>query len=450
MNSEFQWKEEPEAEQFILNFVEKAIQLNERIDALSKELYSKTSTRLFDWIDYIEIPESASSIKAAESAGFVKAVGFYFHPGAQLPRLVFKNHSETNAVLLAISVDSISDFLMTHGGSTAEIEGSFYGNFRRASYSTLNGACLTLVERRGTDQITPSHESSEMILNYFLALEKWMKRPRPFEDQNLEETIHLVNEIIGKIGKERAAWTILEGERLYWQSKNRAGQIQKARQDRLGMGWANHDHHTFRSSRKNFKALVHLFELLGFHCRERFYAGLQAGWGAQVMENPTCKLVLFLDVDLSPEELMNDFAHDPLPELKDLGTIGLWCALHGDSILKGGMHHLEAQFMFDELKGDLSQEGIEMMNPFSDFSYLKQAFTKGEVWPVALERVQALKKEGKITDQQADAFVKNGAIGSHLENLQRRAGFKGFNSKSVSEIIKKTDPRLQNFSIDAD
>jgi hypothetical protein len=34
-----------------------------------------------------------------------------------------------------------------------------------------------------------------------------------------------------------------------------------------------------------------------------------------------------------------------------------------------------------------------------------------------------------------------GAIGSHLENLQRKGGFKGFNQKSVSVIIQATDPR---------
>ena len=188
-----------------------------------------------------------------------------------------------------------------------------------------------------------------------------MARPRPLEneDQAMKETILLTRQLIEDVGQQRAAWTVLEGERRYWQARNTAGQIQKNRQDRLGMGWANHDHHTFRSSRKRFMHLVHLFELLGFHCRERFYAGQEAGWGAQVMENPICRLVLFLDVDLAAGEISQDFAHESLPELDKLGTIGLWCALHGDSILKSGMHHLEAQFMFDELAHDLAGKGIE-------------------------------------------------------------------------------------------
>jgi hypothetical protein len=48
---------------------------------------------------------------------------------------------------------------------------------------------------------------------------------------------------------------------------------------------------------------------------------------------------------------------------------------------------------------------------------------------------------GLITPEQADFFLRSGAVGSHLENLQRKGGFKGFNQKSVSVIIEATDPR---------
>jgi len=276
-----------------------------------------------------------------------------------------------------------------------------------------------------------------------LAKEKWQTRPRDLEDEceALDLAIETASKIVALLGVNLAACLVLECERAYWQSRNHAGQIQKNRQDRLGLGWSNHDHHTFRSSRGHFTKLVRLFEILGFECRERFYAGEEAGWGAQVMENPVCHLVLFLDVDLSPTEVEIDFSHSPLKENQHLGTVGLWCALHGDSILQGGMHHLEAQFMFDELRKDLREEGIVMMDPFSSLSYLKQAFTKGEIWKVDPNRIQHLLESQKLSDSQAEKFYKEGAIGSHLENLQRREGFKGFNQQNVSRIIKKTDPR---------
>ena len=84
------------------------------------------------------------------------------------------------------------------------------------------------------------------------------------------------------------------------------------------------------------------------------------------------------------------------------------------------------------------------MKPFSDFEFLRQAFTEGERWPVQRARAERLWAAGLITREQCDQFEREGAIGSHLENLQRHGGFKGFNQKSVSAIISATDPRKQS------
>lgn len=447
INAAFQWECQPKAENLVMEIFKRAVAANSFIAQLEKDLLKHTSTRLFDWLDHVVAEESDQLNQDLREAGFVQqGNGFqplFAHPGAQLPRVVLVR---SNAITtgLAVSVDSIADFIMTHGGGNYQIEGSQFGDFRRCEISREKNTALWVVERRGNLTLHPTLENPEKIHVYSSILEKWMMRPRwqKDEDQAMRDTIQLVHQLIEEVGQHRAAWTVLEGERRYWQSRNTAGQIQKGRQDRLGMGWANHDHHTFRSSRRHFNQLVYLFELLGFHCRERYFAGEEAGWGAQVMENPICRLVLFLDVDLGPDEIINDIAHEPLPELDRLGTIGLWCALHGDSILKAGMHHLEAQFMFDELTEDLARRGVGMMNPFSSFPYLRQAFTAGENWSVEPERVERLMQSGMITREQGEHFLVEGAIGSHLENLQRREGYKGFNQKNVSIIIKETDPRL--------
>jgi len=84
-----------------------------------------------------------------------------------------------------------------------------------------------------------------------------------------------------------------------------------------------------------------------------------------------------------------------------------------------------------------------MMDPFTTFPYLRQAFTEGERWPVAESRVQRVLSMGQITPAQAEEFRTTGAMGSHLENLERNDGFKGFNQQGVSDIIARTDPRKQ-------
>ncbi len=87
-----------------------------------------------------------------------------------------------------------------------------------------------------------------------------------------------------------------------------------------------------------------------------------------------------------------------LPDLPRPGTVGLWVALHGESILEAGMHHLEAQFDFDALRDGLKAEaGIETMPPFSNFPFLRQAFTAGERWPVAKHRADRALAQGWIT-----------------------------------------------------
>ena len=162
-----------------------------------------------------------------------------------------------------------------------------------------------------------------------------------------------------------------------------------------------------------------------------------------MLEHPTTGIVIFADLDLAPEELTEDFAHQALPDLPRPGTVGLWVALHGESILESGMHHLEAQFDFDYLRDGLKAEAnIDTMPPFSDFPFLRQAFTAGERWKVDRRRAERAMANGWITAEQVAKFTREGTIGSHMENLERREGYKGFNQQAVSAIIAATDPRL--------
>ena len=159
------------------------------------------------------------------------------------------------------------------------------------------------------------------------------------------------------------------------------------------------------------------------------------------MEQPVCRLAVFADVDLAPDEVDGDFAHRLLESRDQLGTVGLWCALHGESMLGAGLHHLAARFDFDAVTAGLAEWGIKMMRPFSDFVYLRQAFTQGERWRVDLDRLDHLAAMCQIDSGQQAQFASEGALGSHLENIQRAEGFKGFNQRNVSDIIRRTDPR---------
>ena len=445
MSHEYHWQREPQAELLLQEVIQQALSRNSFLRKLQDKLSSQCNTRLFDWIDHIEMAASDELEKKIKAAGFVAVEDHFFHhPGAQLPSIVIKPQG-ASGYAVAISVDSIAYFQMVHG-LCCLIEGTPLSGYRRSIVSREGDVEVMVIERRGSRSREPLITSPDTLATIYRLYEKWQLRPRHAdtldeEIAHIRQAIVIAEEMVACVGTGMAAHIVLDVERAFWQSKNYAGQIQKSRQDRVGMGWANHDHHTFRSSRCHFQQIIHLFEILGFTCRERFYAGKEAGWGAQVMEHTIARFVLFIDVDLAEDEVNVDFAHDTLPPRSQLGTIGLWCGLHGESLLAAGMHHLEAQFSFHDLEKALAGLGVQMMAPFSNFSYLKQAFTKAEIWPVSHTRLERLLKNNSITQEQASRFMKEGALGSHLENLQRQEGFKGFNQKNVSAIIHDTDPR---------
>ncbi|MEZ4484572.1 MAG: hypothetical protein R2864_08235 [Syntrophotaleaceae bacterium] len=100
---------------------------------------------------------------------------------------------------------------------------------------------------------------------------------------------------------------------------------------------------------------------------EALYAGCAKLAGGLSNGKPGPPVGSFLDVDLAPEEVDADFSRQALPEQESLGTIGLWCALHGDSIFEAGMHHLAVRCDFHRLNNDIAKFGESFMATFSNF-----------------------------------------------------------------------------------
>jgi hypothetical protein len=299
------------------------------------------------------------------------------------------------------------------------------------------------VERHGYSGF--ALEEADDLEAYAATLEAFRTRPREFPEDadGMSATYDLVKERLEVLSADRTADAWFWAEREYWMSHNKAAQVQKARQDALGVGWANHDHQAYRCSRELFIKAVEILELLGMRRREVYYAGEQAGWGAQVMEQPVGRFVAFTDVDLAPDEMELDFATEGLAPRDELGTIGLWVGLHGESMLQAGFHHMAAAFSMERIVQDLYTRDVGTMPPFSEFPFLRQTFTVAETWAVVEGRARALLEGGFIGEQEFETFGEKGAIGSHLELIDRTEGFKGFNQDSVSTIITATDPRTQ-------
>lgn len=445
----FNWPLAYEAEALLSRHIDAFLEKNAFAARLAQRMHDETGTAFFEWTDHLVVsPEHEKELRAV---GFlpqsIEAPPDHLvlaHPHAMLPRVLVPTRAAASASprSLAVRPEYLADFMARHGLAGVP-RGRPGARYRVLDVTEENGALLQAVERlgyRGFVGTEPAAGFAEAVLQ---VRELWRARKRGFanDDDGAKHAFEILEQAIALVGRDVACELYFAEEREFWMFRNRAGRVQKRRQDQLGLGWANHDHHTFRCSRRYFPDLVKFMERLGLEKRERFYAGAEAGWGAQVMETAAVGIVVFADVDLLPEEMNEDYAAKRLPEIAKVGTVGLWCGLHGDSFLQAGMHHLEARFNHPLLREQLAAEGIATMKPFSDFPFLKQAFTEGERWTVDPARVEKLRASGSITDAQAAAFAKDGAIGSHLENLERKGGFKGFNQKSVSAIISAVDPR---------
>ncbi len=448
------WERHPAADGLVKFMVGDMCEESLVLGRFRMELKNRAGLNLVDVTDRIVL-QGSGCVETIRRVGYVlECIGstgaIYLHPGADLPRILVKRPCqkvEDSFCGLVIRCDFLPHAISALGRlgfKVGDIEGTPGGHLARApilGVEEVFGAWLT--ERRGTQDADFIYEDQVFIGKIEEVRSLWRNRDRCCalgdEKRFAENLLRLSRRASELVRSDLSAALFLEVEREFWQSRNAAARRQRERLDALGLGWASRDHHTFRCSRPAFKAIINFFESLGFYCRERFYAGDSAGWGAQVLENPMEGAVIFADVDLLPGEKDIDYAHEELPPADKLGAIGRWCALHGMSVAQAGMHHLEIKCDFGVCRQLESAAGFGVMPPFNTSPELHQAFTLGEKWSVYPERLSELLAAGVLASVDAERIGRDGVLGSHLEHLERCDGYKGFSQGKVDDAIRSTD-----------
>lgn len=255
-------------------------------------------------------------------------------------------------------------------------------------------------------------------------------RPRHFKsaEGGIESTQRMVHAAASDIGSGWASALFLCAEREYWASRCEAGYLSFRRQSQLGIGWSNVEYHSYECSRAQLNACVHLFEMLGFRREDALLEGPGAGPGAEsgraalVMERRSPQALVLLKVDTTAGDTTESLGQTRLSPTTWHGQSGLWCAMHGESILEGGMSSVGAHYDAAAVQNLLVQDGIEMLPPFArDKLGFTLQLSKGDRRAVDPRRVHALARAGYVGRDAAEDFRLNGAIATHFAIVERCA-----------------------------
>ena len=358
---QFDWPLCHDAERLIGEHVEAFLLQNSFARRLAERMRDETGNDFFEWVDHLVLDSEQGA--ALRAAGFVEEVVealsgmiVLWHPQAMMPRVLLQKGvgKKSAPAVLAIRPEVVADFLAAHD-LAAPIEGQFGARLRRAIISEENGTRLEAVERLGHRGYVVREPTADFVRGVLRARELWQTRRRDFADDadGVKHAEARLDAVLAEVDRDAACELFFSEERRFWESRNRAGQIQKRRQDRLGLGWGQPRPSHLPQFPSSFCGPHGLSpQRLGFQKRERYLRGRGGGSGARrFQEQPATGIVHCLRTSTScrRKPRLRDFSSRSAccrPRRARLGTVGLWFGLHGELFLHAGMHHLEARFDF--------------------------------------------------------------------------------------------------------
>lgn len=432
------WSAQPAAERLFQRVLTHALSLCPFAKSYAGRLLKEGAVRLADLVDYVSFDDAGLEEELRAAGWRSIEPGVWRNELGRFPDFI----AEPGDITVAFRVENLEQFQRAIDPEI-EIKTPAFAPLRQAQVFTGNGVKFVAIERNGFVGYDEPEVSPQVIRAAKIHLQRFHTRRREFDkvEQGLAHTETLIDEAALDLGKHWTCDLFFRAERAFWMARNDAGRWQKKRQDDLGIGWANIDHHTYDSSRPHFQTTIRILEKLGFECRELFYAGHQAGWGSQVLEQPVLGNTIFADIDLAPHEIAIDFAHMPLAPLEKHRRAGLWCAMHGESMLEAGLNHVAGLYDRRRATRLLEDAGFQAMAPFSDLPHLYQELTQGQWRAVDPQRIDELERQGHLDRLEAESFRLKGAIATHLENMERNEGYKGFNQPGIDGVLKIIDPR---------
>jgi len=384
-----------------------------------ERLLELCAVRLIDILDHLVSP--------GEDAAFVDAgwrliaPGLWRHPSGGFPDIIAGAEP-----CIAFRVEFIDAFVKATGLEAA-VEGARHGRFRRATAFVGAGVRFVAVERRGWAGYDDANSSERKLRRAQLHQQIFRSRRRQFRDVEggFSHTERLVDAAVADLGAPWACDLFMRAEREFWASRCDAGQVQSRRQMHAGVGWSNFDHGACCSSREHVHAAARILAKLG--CKDQETLSRDDGVAAMAFTmSPARGPALLLEVDLAAHE---DAFNDDGPSLSPLTwhrRAGLWCALHGESLLEGGLARVAGRYDQALLRRHLAHNGIETISVPEGDARLRQELAPGGLLAVSPIRVNHLERAGYLSRTRGDHLRLNGAVATHLQSVHRAGGCQAF------------------------
>jgi hypothetical protein len=319
---------------------------------------------------------------------------------------------------IAFRVECVERFLAA-SGIEARISGAAHGPYRHARIFQAGEVSFAVVERRGWAEHAPPALGERKLRRARLHQQIFRTRRRQFQSEAraIAHTMRLAEAAAADLGGAWAGALFLRAEREYWLAQCLPALRQHQRQLAAGVGWCSVNCHAYACSREHYADARRILEMLGHACVGVVRAHDGANWGAQVMDASATAAAPYtmLCVDLAGHErtLIGGAALSPLTWL---GPPGLWCGLHGESLLEAGLCCVSAAY---ELASVDPETAFEARPNGEGRARPLRAIMHGEQRAVDPRRVATLERARYIPRAHAEAHSLSGAVGAQFEIIQR-------------------------------
>lgn len=244
-------------------------------------------------------------------------------------------------------------------------------------------------------------------------------RRRSFRDcySGYRYVSRLLAAAVADVGRDVARCLFLGAELEYWTTRCEPGLVQSLRQQRENIGWINVEHYVFACSRQHYHSLYALLAGLDYQATSVLKAsGAVAAVTFEVEHHPRHRLVVEVAGAIEEYDLL--MRGGPLWS-PYFGRSGLWCGLHGDSLLDGGLAHIAAAYDCEQLRRLFVLDGYDV-HIINDRHGITQLVVPGRLMAVAPYRVDTLERQGRLCRDDAERLRTHGAVSAQLHAIDKR------------------------------